>query len=54
MEEKRNFEIDFETKNFLVMSLDDINLIYVYNCKTAKEIWNTFEMIYGVSPNIER
>lgn len=38
----------------MVMSLDDSHFIYVYNCKTAKEIWDTLEMIYGISPSIEQ
>lgn len=36
------------------MTLDDSKLIYIYNCKTAKEIWDTLEMIYEVSPSIEQ
>ena len=54
VEEKRKYEIDFKAKNFLVMTLDDSKLLYIYNCKTTKEIWDTLEMIYGVSPSIEQ
>lgn len=49
VEAKRKFKINFKTKNFLVMYLDDKQLLYVYNWKSAKEICDTLEMIYGVS-----
>lgn len=52
-EEKRKFKIDFKIKSFIVMSLDDIKFLYVYNFKTAKEMWDTLEMIYGVSSSIK-
>lgn len=38
VEEKRKLEIDFKAKNVLVMTLDDSKLLYIYNCKTVKEI----------------
>lgn len=53
IEENRKFEIDLKNKNFLDISLDDNQLFYVHNCNFAKEMWNTPEMIYGISPNIE-
>lgn len=52
-EEKRIFEIDFKTKSFIVTSLYDSIFFNVHDCKTAKEIWDTLEMIYGASPSIE-
>lgn len=52
--EKRKFEIHFKTKNLLTMSLDEIELFYVHNCNSTKEMWNTFEMISEVSPSIKQ
>lgn len=40
-EEKRNFEIDFETDSLIVMSLDDSKLFYVHNRKTTKGVCDT-------------
>lgn len=54
VKEKIKIKMDFKDNNFLVMTLDDIELLYIYNYKTAKEIWNTLEMIYGVSPSIDQ
>lgn len=34
--EKKKFEIDFRTKNFLVVYLDDNELFYVNSCNSAK------------------
>lgn len=51
---KRNFEFDFKTKNFLVMSLNDSKVLYVYNCKSSEEIWDTLKIIYGVSSSVEQ
>lgn len=48
------FEIDFETETFLVISLDDSQFFYVHNWKSAKEMWETLEMIYGISLNIKQ
>lgn len=28
--------------------------MYVINCNSTKEMWDTFKMIYGVSPSIEQ
>lgn len=36
------------------MSLDDSRILYFYNFKTTKEMWDTLEIIYEVSPSIER
>lgn len=36
------------------MYLDDSEILYVYNCKIAKEIWDNLEMIYEISPSIEQ
>lgn len=38
VEENKNFEIDFKTRNSLAISLDVSKLLYVYNCKCAKEM----------------
>lgn len=54
VEENRKFEIGFKTNKFLVTSLDDSKLFYVYNFKTAKEMWDTIEMIYRVSSSFEQ
>lgn len=35
------------------MSLDDSKFYHVHKCNTAKEIWDTLDMIYRVSPSIE-
>ena len=52
IEKKRKFEIDIKTKNFLVTSLDDRKLLYVYNSNFPNETLNTLEMIYGASLSI--
>lgn len=52
--ENRKFEIDFKTKNFIAMSLNDSKFHYVYRCQTTKEIWDSLEMIYRVSPSIKQ
>lgn len=36
------------------MSLDDIKLYDVRHCKPAKEMWDTREVIYIISPSIKR
>lgn len=36
------------------MTLDDSKLLHIYNCNTVKEIWDTLEMLHGVSPSIEQ
>lgn len=36
------------------MSLDDSQFLYNYNCKIAKEMWDTLKMIYGVSPSVKQ
>lgn len=54
VEETINFQIYFKTNNFLVMSLYDSKILYVYNCKTAKEMWDNLEIIYGVSPKVKQ
>lgn len=36
------------------MSLYDSKFYYVHKCNTAKKIWDTFEMIYGISLRIEQ
>lgn len=51
---RKKLEIYFKTKNFLIISLDDIKLYHVHLFKTSKEMWYTLEMIYGVSPSIEQ
>lgn len=52
---KENIKLDFLwTKSFLVMSLDDNNLLYIYDCNSTKEIWDNLNMIYGVSWSIEQ
>lgn len=50
---REKIEINFETKNFLVMSLDENQLIYDHNCKSDEEMWDAFEMIYEVFPSVE-
>ena len=37
-EEKRKFDIDFKTKSFIKMSLDDSKFFYVHQWKTANKI----------------
>lgn len=54
VKEKRKFKIYFKTKIFLLVVLDDGELLYVYNCNTVKERWDTLEMICGVSPSIKQ
>lgn len=51
---KRELEIDFKTKRFIVMSLDDIKSFYIHNFKTAKEMWDTLEMMCVASLSIEK
>lgn len=36
------------------MSLDDNKIYDVHHYKTSKEMWDTLEFIYKVSPSIER
>lgn len=50
LEEKRKFEIDFKTNNFLVIYLSGCQFIYVYNLKPDKEMRDIFYMIDEVSP----
>lgn len=53
-EEKRKFKIDFKTKNFLVVFLEENQFFYVHTCNSAKEMCDTYEMIYGVSSSIKQ
>lgn len=53
-EEKRKCEIDFETKSFITMSLDDSKFNYVHHCKISKEMWDTLKMIYEALPSIKQ
>lgn len=36
------------------MPLNDNKLLYVHHCKISKEIWDSLEMIYGVSSSIKQ
>lgn len=36
------------------MSLIENQFFYVLRCNSAKEMWDTLEMINGVSPSIEQ
>lgn len=53
-EAKRKFEIDFKNKNFLVMSLNKSQFLYILNCNSPKKMQNTLEKKYGVSPSFEQ
>lgn len=54
MEKNIKFEIDFQIKNFVVISFNDNQFLYDHNFKSTKEMWDTLEMIYGVSPCIKQ
>lgn len=53
-EEKRKFEINFKTTNFITMTLYYRKFHYVHPYNTAKKSWDTLKMIYGVSPSIKQ
>lgn len=42
-----------QSQKFIVMTLDDRKLLYVYRYKTTKEMWDTLEMTYELSPSIK-
>lgn len=47
-------KIYFKTKNFLVIFLNENQFLYILKCNSAKEMWDTLEMIYGLSPSIKQ
>lgn len=53
VEGKRKINIDLKINNFTIMSLDDSKFYGVHHCKNAKEMWDTLDMIYGVSLSIK-
>lgn len=36
------------------MSLEDNQLFYVHNYNCVKEMWDTLEMVHGISPIFEQ
>lgn len=53
-EEKRKLEINVKIMSFIIMFLDYIKFHCVHHFQTAKKMWDTLKMIYGVSLSIKQ
>lgn len=53
-EDKRKVKLGFKVKRVFISALNSKEFCYVFNCDSAKEVWDTFEIIHGVSPKTEQ
>lgn len=52
-EDQRKVKISFKVKYFYIKTLSSKYFYYVFNCDSAKEVWETLEMIFGVFTSIK-